>query len=268
MKQLLKSVKNLKLSFFLCSFTKVRFKLIFFFAFLYTSIAFAQQGVKGVILDVNTKQRVAGVYLYNTTNKEGVFNNLKGEFDILAQEGDVLILAKEGYFPDTIKVQNQSTLLLSLQRSSIWLKDVHVMARKSPQEALEEKKADFESAYKKGNTGPFLTSGSGGAGLSIDALYSLISREGKNARYLQEIIERDYRDAIIDYRFTSYLVKSLTDLEDKELEDFMFRFRPSYYFILNSNDYALGVYIKKCFESYVRDPNILRVPNLSEELDE
>lgn len=266
--QLLKSVKSLNLIFFLCSFTQVRFKLFFFFAFLNTSFVFAQQEVKGVILDANTKQRVAGVYLFNTENKEGVFNNLKGEFGILAQEGDVLILAKEGYFPDTITVQNQTTLLLNLQRSSIWLKDVHVMAKKSPQQALEEKKADFESAYKRGNTGPFLSSGSGGVGLSIDALYSLISREGKNARYLQEIIERDYRDAIIDYRFTSYLVKSLTGLEGAELEDFMFRFRPSYYFILNSNDYALGVYIKNCFENYQRDPNILTMPSLSEERDE
>jgi hypothetical protein len=265
---LLKSVKSLKISFFLCSFTKVRAKLILFFFFLNTLAVFAQQEVKGVILDANTKQRVAGVYLYNTSNKEGVFNNLKGEFGILAEEGDVLILAREGYFPDTITVHNQTTLLLNLQRSSIWLKDVHVMARKSPQQALEEKKADYESAYKKGTPGSFLSTGNGGVGLSIDALYSLISREGKNARYLQEIIERDYRDAIIDYRFTSYLVKSLTGLEDKELEDFMYRFRPSYYFILNSNDYALGVYIKNCFKSYERDPNILIMPGLAEGLDE
>ena len=260
-------MKSLKISFFLCSFTKVRFKLILFFFFLSTFVVFAQQEVKGVILDANTKQRVAGVYLYNTTNKEGVFNNLKGEFGISADEGDVLILAREGYFPDTITVHNQTTLLLNLQRSSIWLKDVHVMARKSPQQALEEKKTDYEAAYRKGDPGPFLSSGNGAVGLSIDALYSLISREGRNARYLQEIIERDYRDAIIDYRFTSYLVKSLTGLEDRELEDFMFQFRPSYYFILNSNDYALGVYIKNCFESYEQNPDALNIQGLSENSD-
>lgn len=260
-------MKRSKVSFFLCIFTKVGFKLILYFFFFNTFIVFAQQEVKGVILDANTKQRVAGVYLYNTTNKEGAFNNLKGEFGVLAQQGDVLILAKEGYFPDTITVQNQTILLLSLQRSSIWLKEVHVMARKSPQQALEEKKADFKSAYKRGNPGPFLSSGGAAVGLSIDALYSLISREGRNARYLQEIIERDYRDEIIDYRFTSYLVKNLTGLEDKELEDFMFQFRPSYYFILNSNDYALGVYIKNCFESYKQNPGALIIPGLSESSD-
>jgi hypothetical protein len=242
-------VKNLNISTFISSFTKVRFKLLFLLFFLNTYNLFAQQAIRGLVLDANTKQRVAGVYFYNTSSKEGVFNNLKGEFNILAKEGDLLILVREGYLPDTIKVQNQNTLLLNLQRSSIWLKEVHVMARKSPQQDLEQKRIDFESAYKNGNPGYFLSKGSGGVGLSIDALYSLISREGKNARYLQEIIERDYRDAIIDYRFTPNLVKSLIGIGDEELKNFMLQYRPSYYFILNSNDYELGIYIKKCFES-------------------
>jgi len=249
-------VKNLNISTFICRFTNVRSKSTFFILlFLLNACSlYAQQEIKGLVLDANTKQRVAGVYFYNTSSKEGVFNNLKGEFRILGEEGDVLILAKEGYFPDTITVQNQNTLILSLQRSSIWLKEVHVMSRKSPQQDLEQKKIDYESAYKNGTSGSLLSKGSGGVGLSIDALYSLISREGKNARYLQEIIERDYRDALIDYRFTPQLVKSLTGLGDKEVESFLIRFRPDYYFILNSSDYELGVYIKNCFERYSVHP--------------
>lgn len=224
----------------------------------------SQDEVKGVILDSNTKQRVAGVYLYNTTEEEGVFNNLKGEFTITAKAGDVLIFAREGYFPDTVVVASQATLLVNLQRSSIWLKEVHVMGKKSPQQVLEEKKEEFGDAYKKGKPGPLLSTGEQGVGLSIDALYALISREGKNARYLQEIIERDYRDAIIDYRFTSYLVKSLTGLEGKELDDFMLKYRPSYYFVLNSNDYNLGIYIKESYESYKRNPEARQLPSLTE----
>lgn len=104
--------------------------------------------------------------------------------------------------------------------------------------------------------------------MSINALYSLISREGKNARYLQEIIERDYRDAIIDFRFSAYLVKTLTGLENDKLADFMFYYRPSYYFILNSNDYALGIYVKNSFEEYKRNPELRKVKDLAEELKE
>lgn len=261
-------MKSLKISTFLSSFTKVRAKLIFFFILFNTYSLFAQQEVKGLIFDATTKQRVAGVYLYNTSNKEGVFNNLKGEFHISAEEGDVVILAREGYFPDTIRIENHNTLMVNLQRSSIWLREVHIMAKKSPRQDFEQKQIDYESAYKKGDPGPFLSTGNnGGAGLSIDALFSLISREGKNARYLQEIIERDYREEIIDYRFTAQLVNSLTGLEDEKSEDFMRQYRPSYYFILNSSDYELGIYIKKSFESYKMNPEAKRVQGLFENLE-
>lgn len=220
----------------------------------------AQEDVKGIVFDSNTKQRVAGVYFYNTSNEKGFFNNLKGEFKLSAQVGDMLILAKEGYFPDTITIKDKATLILKLTRSSIWLKDVNVIAKKSPQKELEAKKEEYNSAYKNG--GPLLSTGDRGAGLSISALYSLISKEGKNARYLQKIIERDYRDAFIDYRFTPFLVKSLTRLEGDRLADFMFYYRPSYYFILNSNDYTLGVYIKKSFKEYQVNPNARKVEDL------
>jgi hypothetical protein len=261
-------VKSLKVSTFLSSFTEVRAQLIFFFILLNTFTLFAQQEVKGLIFDATTKQRVAGVYLYNTASKEGVFNNLKGEFHISAKAGDVVILAREGYFPDTIRIENYNTLMVNLQRSSIWLREVHIMAKKSPQQDFEQKQADYESAYRKGDPGSLLSTGSnGGAGLSIDALFSLISREGKNARYLQEIIERDYREAIIDYRFTAQLVKVLTGLEDEKSEDFMRQYRPSYYFILNSNDYELGIYIKKSFESYKVNPDAKRAQGLFETLE-
>jgi hypothetical protein len=137
------------------------------------------------------------------------------------------------------------------------------MAKKNPQQDFEQKKIDYETAYKKGNPGPLLSTGNhGGAGLSINALYSLISREGKNARYLQSIIERDYRDAIVDYRFTPQIVESITGLEGDKLGDFMRQYRPGYYFILNSNDYELGVYIKKSFEQYKINPDARRVNDL------
>lgn len=227
---------------------------------------YAQEDVKGIVFDSNTKQRVAGVYFYNTSSGKGSFNNLKGEFQLSAQVGDMLILAKEGYFPDTITIKNNATLVVNLTRSSIWLKDVNVMAKKSPQKELEAKREEYNSAYKE--HGPLLSTGNGGAGLSISALYSLISKEGRNARYLQKIIERDYRDAIIDYRFTTFLVKSLTGLEGDRLADFMYYYRPSYYFILNSNDYALGLYIKKSFKEYQINPNARKVDSLQLKRDE
>jgi len=239
---------------------------IFLFFIFYTGLLLAQHEVNGIIYDRDTKQRVAKVYIYNTSNDMGTFNNLKGEFNLKVSPGDVLIAATEGYYPDTMTVKSENTILLYLKRSSIMLREVSIVARKSPQEILDQKKEDYDRAYRDGDPGPLLSVGNSGAGLSIDALYSLISRKGKNARYLQEIIERDYQDDIIDYRFTPELVSANTGLKGEPLEDFMMQYRPSYYFVLSTNDYSLALYIRSSYKKYIKDPKARRLPPLKEDL--
>jgi len=239
--------------------------VLLFFCVFYSGLLWAQEEINGIVYDKDTKQRVATVYIYNTNNDMGTFNNLKGEFHLKVSPGDVLIAATEGYFPDTVSVKGEETILLYLKRSSILLKEVTILARKSPQENLDQKKEDYNTAYRDGDPGSLLSVGNSGAGLSIDALYSLISRKGKNARYLQEIIERDYQDDIIDYRFTPELVRANTGLKGESLNDFMLQYRPSYYFVLSSNDYSLALYIRSSYNDYKKNPHARRLPPLMDE---
>ncbi|SEM07412.1 hypothetical protein SAMN05216436_101330 [bacterium A37T11] len=231
-----------------------------FFCFL--SFCCFGQEIEGFVYDAQTGQRVAKVYIYNTANDEGIYNNLKGEFSIKAKQGDILIAATDGYFPDTLVVSNQKNLFFKLQRSSIWLKEVTIIGRHSPQEELDKKKEDYRSAYRKGHPGSIFSVGPTGAGLSIDAIYSLISKEGKNARFLEKIIERDYENTVIDYRYTPTLVSTVTGLKDKQREDFMVQYRPSYYFILRATDYELVSYIASSFQQYQTNPKANRLPKL------
>ena len=151
-------------------------------AIIYSGFLFAQQEIDGIVFDTDTKQRVARVYIYNTSNQTGTFNNLKGEFRLKAAEGDVLIAATEGYFPDTLTLRGDPTILLFLKKSSIMLREVSIVARKSPDDILRQKQEDYNTAYSKGDPGSLLSVGNSGAGLSIDALYSILSREGKKQR--------------------------------------------------------------------------------------
>lgn len=219
--------------------------------------------VQGVVFDVETKQRISRVFIYNTQNDAGGYNNTKGEFFIEARPGDILIAASEGYFPDTLTVGDRRTLVFHLRRSSIRIQEVSVIIRRSPEERLKDNQEAYGSAYTKGNRGPLFTTGPSGAGLSIDALYKLISREGKNARRLQEIIERDYRESVIDYRFTPALVRQTTGLDGDALKDFMIQYRPTYFFILGSSEYDLVSYIQKSLIQYQRNPNARRLPPLN-----
>lgn len=225
-------------------------------------VATAQTVIEGIVFDTHTQQRISRVYIYNTANDNGGYNNTRGEFNIDASPGDILIAAAKGYYPDTLIVSDKRIVLFNMVRSTIWLNEVSVIARRSPEERLEANRREYSTAYSKGDAGSIFSTGPTGAGLSIDALYTLISREGKNSRKLQEIIERDYRETVIDYRFTPDFVSSVTGLRGETLTDFMRQYRPSYFFVLSANDYNLAFYIRSSLVRYRQNPAALRLPPL------
>lgn len=226
---------------------------------------FAQEKpVQGIAFDRDSKQRVTRVYIYNTRTGKGFYNNSKGEFFTTAAPGDILVAALQGYAVDTTSVTTSNTLIFYLKRTSIYLKEVIVRDTvKSPKDKLLENKTLYKDAYIRGNTDDMLHLGPGGVGLSITSIYNLLSRQGRNARHLQQIIEQDYKDAIIDYRFSKILVNSVTGLKGEPLKDFIQNFRPSYNFVLEANEYDLVSYVKSTYQTYLLNPAEYRLPSLN-----
>ncbi len=221
------------------------------------------QNVEGIVFDKSTKQRVAKVYVYNLANDDMKYNDKRGEFNIAGTLGDTLIAVAKGYYADTVVIRNNKAVIFNLQRSSIWLNEVSIVARKSPTEVLNQRKQEFDKAYREGAVGNVLSvSPMGGAGLSIDALYSLLSRRGKNARHLQELIEREYQDNVIDSKFTPEMVTSITNLKGAALQDFMQQYRPTYFFVSQANDYNMGQYIRDSYRKYKQNPTSRRLQPL------
>jgi hypothetical protein len=218
--------------------------------------------IQGIVFDNATKQRLNRVYIYNTRTDKGIYNNTKGEFTMNALQGDTLIVALPGYRVDTATIQSQTTIIFYLTPTNIVLKEVVITdSVMTPQKRLEEAQKAYGDIYRKGDK-DVITIGAGGVGVSVDALYSLLSREGKNARRLQGIIESDYHDAIIDYRFTSDLVASITNLSGEKLKDFMSQYRPNYHFVLEANDYSFIASIKSSYVRYLENPAAFRLPSL------
>ena len=224
--------------------------------------------IQGIVFDTDSKQRLTRVYIFNTRSGEGFYNTTKGEFKTNVREGDVLVAALQGYGVDTVSVRSESTILFYLKRNIIQLQEVVVKdSLGSPEDRLKAKIEEYNSAYSKGAVGDVFSvggsNGGGGAGLGIDALYSLLSRQGRNARLLQKIIERDYREAIIEYRFTKTLINRVTGLNGAKLIDFKQQYKPGYYFILEANDYELIEYIKKSYTFYLENPAAYRLQPLN-----
>lgn len=74
------------------------------------------------------------------------------------------------------------------------------------------------------------------------------------------------QEKFIDHRFTQTLAKKITHLNSPELDSFMVRYRPSYFFTKTSTDYDFEEYIKlagKDFQSNkrFRPPGEMRKEN-------
>lgn len=226
---------------------------------------FAQdKDVDGIVFDKGTGGRIAEVNVVNASTGKSVYNNLKAEYSIEAHIGDVLIFTKQNYFADTVTVKNHNSLAVYLRRSAIQLQQVNVRdSVMNPEQKLAATKRDYTKIYGVlGDKDLLSVSPGSGAGLSIDALYNMFSREGRNAEHLRETIQNDYYQNVIDYRFNRTLVSRITGLKDPQLKAFMQRYRPGYYFVMAASEYDFIASIKANYRRYLRRPKVYTLPEL------
>ncbi len=204
-----------------------------------------EKTMEGIVFDKYTKVRLNRVNIYNPRIQQAVYNNTKAEFSINAKKGDILIAALAGYKTDTVLIANQTSIVIFLKRLAIPLQQVTVKDTVLSAKAKYEKtRKDFYTMYRLGNNSDVFLVGPTGAGLSIDAIWSSFSRQGINARKLQEIMERDYQNQVIDQHFNAQIVTQQTGLTGEKLLRFLITYRPSYYFALTASKYEFLNYIK------------------------
>jgi hypothetical protein len=230
--------------------------LILIFAFSCLTSYAQEKLVAGIVFDNINKERIAEVNVTNTRTGQSVYNSLKGEFNISAVPGDLLVLKRADYKNDTVKVLNNGPMVVYLSKLAIQLKQVDIRDTSlTPEKRLEATKRDYSKIYGSlAYNNPLSTTPGLGAGISIDALWNAISKSGRNATHLRGIIEQDYRQNVIDYRFNKTLVASVTKLKEPQLTDFMYKYRPGYYLAVNATDYEFLIYIRNSFRRYTRSP--------------
>jgi len=227
--------------------------------------AFSQEKtMAGIVFDKSNKFRVAKVVIKNLTSGESVYDNLNGVFSINAVTGDELVFSKADYYDDTVKIESHIPIAVYMTKPPNQLKEVTIRdTALSPEKKLAAAKKEYSRAYGHLADRNLLSiGGTGGAGLSIDALWNTFSREGKDAAQLRADVERDYKEDVIDYRFNRKLVSRITGLQDKKLTDFMQKYRPGYYFVTNATDYEFISSIKTNYKRYLRNPQGRTLPSL------
>ncbi len=234
-----------------------------FFILFFGKVCAQEKSIQGIIFDHSTKERIARVFVTNLRTKANTYNNLKGEFTVTVRLNDVLIFTKTGYFNDTVKITALQSLPVYLKRSSIVLREVTIKdSALSAEKQLIATKREFSQIYGSIANKDLLTVGSNGAGIGIDAIYNMLSRRGRNATKLREIIDRDYRAKVVDSRFNPLIVTTITGLKEPQLTNFMYRYRPDYNLVVMMSDYEFISYIKSCYNRFRRNPSAYFLPPL------
>lgn len=211
------------------------------------NIAFAQTKYGTVTGD---SKPISGAIVENLRSKSVSQTVPTGDFIMAIKKGDTLLTNYADFKTDTLIYNNQTPLLIALKPLPSLLDEVTISERQlSPLDKLQKNQDDFKQIYRIGDDSHvfIIMPGFPWAGLAInlDALYNHFSRAGRNARKLQKTLIRDYKDDVVDARYTKSLVTKYTGYEGKQLDDFMIDNRPTYEFMKYATDYDLIVYIKQ-----------------------
>ncbi len=214
----------------------------------------AQYKVQGTVYDSSHVYPLESVSVL-ATNGKGAVTNPNGHYIIDVGEKDSVwfsYLGKPTIKFAVLKMPDVTQFDIALQINITVLKEVRVRPRNYKEDSAQNRR-DYARVFdfQKPNLGTMTSIGPSGAGIDINELIRAFQfRKNKSTERFRERLEQQERDKYIDHRFNKALVRKLTNLDGEDLDKFMNIHRPSYEFILYSNDYDFQYYIKEAYLMY------------------
>jgi hypothetical protein len=214
----------------------------------------AQVKISGTVYDM-TRTLVLPAVSVLSTSGVGTTTDSVGTYSITVGEKDSIWFSylnkPTPKFPVSAIV-NPNAFDISLHVPVTELREVRVAPHNYKQDSAQNR-LDYAKVFNYKKPGFELSSPEGGFGVGVD-LDQLINmfnfqKNRRMAHFRQRLIQEE-QDKAIDHRFSRALVKKLTGLTDKPLDDFMKRYRPSYIFAMTSTDYEFGEYIQLAFDDF------------------
>lgn len=252
-------------SFWMEFFTKFKFGLFLVLLFFFVANEVHAQkewSVFGRVINHKSKGALGSITITNKRTKSVVVTNSSGDFYTRAANGDSLIATGIGFGRlGLLWKEGMKNIRIELDQQAIALEEVVVTDKKN--ETLEKEIKRFleetpnAASMKRDILGNVvslapLSTGAGGMGISIDALYDLWSKEGKANRKAAELEYQDIKNYYISLRYNKRKVADLTDLEGAELDEFMEYCKLGNEFVLTATDYDLTYEILRCRRKFRR----------------
>ena len=230
--------------------------ILFFFI---SQTAFSQT-IKGRVSDYFSKRPLDAVTVQTSSGHFSISDSL-GNYTIAVTKKDSLwfsYLNKQTMKYPVDTILHPENFDIALYVDARWLPDVKVATRNYKSDSIQNRET-YANAFNYRKPGLRLsqsnpstyTPGSLTAGFDLDEIInSFRFRRNREMLSFQQRLIQEEHDKYVDHRYTKYLVKKLTMLDGKQLEDFMNYYRPSYEEVLMMNDLELGYYIEQCYKDY------------------
>ena len=238
--------------------------LIFILFFFISQPAF-NQTIKGRVTDYFSKKPLDAVTIQTSSGHFSISDSL-GNYTIDVTKKDSLwfsYLNKQTMKYPVDTIMHPENFDIALYVDARWLPEVKVASRNYRLDSIQNRET-YANAFNYRKPGLRLsqsnpstyTPGSLTAGFDLDEIInSFRFRRNREMLSFQQRLIQEEHDKYIDHRYTKYLVKKLTSLDGKQLEDFMNYYRPSYDEALMMNDLELGYYIEQCYKDYQLEKN-------------
>ena len=201
--------------------------------------------LNGVVMSKGSTTRVALAEITNKRTGFTVGSNDLGIFQIKALVGDTLVTIKRGFSDQQQVVLSNRDMIIYLDMGNT-LDQVNIRGQSKKME-LDELKQDYRDKGSLYAGKPPLLSY---IFAPLTALYELFGRTPKNAKRFGKYYNTELQQTTIDGFFNESLIQKNTELEGKDLENFMLNYRPDYSKSKNWTEYDAVKYIRDSYKQY------------------
>ena len=198
---------------------------------------------------------IDGVHILNTNNNTLAITDNTGFFSLSMHETHVLRISAVGfktyyYSLKKYNVENLSYVKITLQTVTVGLKNIDIVAKEEPRAENLFRPKPIPSPFSFGYQGvqhdvkPTVMN-------PISLIYDWLSKEGKQKKKLEELLDQEEVKKLVSNRYESDLMWELTGYAGPELERFKEHCNLSDYFVTNSSDYEFLLKIKDCYNTYI-----------------
>ena len=221
------------------------------------------------VMDADTAVAIARCHIINKTQNLGTASDDFGKFTVTANVGDSIMFSSIGYVRLTIAVHDSmytNDRIIKLKPAIYYLTEVDIGILSSydrfkrdvlSREAREaNQRAPFVSKYDVYVT-PLPNQGGvnvplfGALASPVTFLYDMLSKEGKQFRHYQSVINGTAEFIIIGEKFNGILVRNLTGFENDELIKFMTFCRFSKEYLLVASEMEIQREIMRKYREYI-----------------